>query len=538
MGYSITTKDGITIDNIPEDVAPDSQILKDRVAQIRSGGKAAPAPAPAGAPQSWADVAGKALSNLPSSTANVFQGIGETVMHPVQAAENLYKIGKGSVQNVTGMGSDVEAQNMADAVNKFYKQRYGSEAGLKQAIATDPAGVMADVASLAGGGAGVLSKVPGMTKAASVLSQTASAVDPMVNALRAGKAAVAAPTWAGKQIVGMKTGVGTEALGEAYRAGEAGGKTAETFAANMRGNVPVTQVLEDAKSNLSAMNKAKQDQYRSGMVDIKNDKTALDFGDIDKALSNAEARTKFGTKITDSTANKAVEDVRAIVDDWKNSDPAQYHTPEGMDALKKKINDEVLSKLDVVKDKNAHGAIGDVYKTTKSTIEKQAPTYAKVMKDYTEASDLMTEIERTLSLGQKASADAAMRKLQSIMRNNVNTNFGNRLDLARELEAAGGKEIVPAIAGQTFNTWTPRGIQKAAAAPTSLMSYGVGGAPLAVADLAASSPRLAGEVSYGAGKLAGALRKGTAAMPQQLKNVDPRVLANILYQLNQPKGQQ
>ena len=44
MPYSITTKDGITINNIPDDVAPDSPELIERVAQIRlSGGQAQPA---------------------------------------------------------------------------------------------------------------------------------------------------------------------------------------------------------------------------------------------------------------------------------------------------------------------------------------------------------------------------------------------------------------------------------------------------------------------------------------------------------------
>ena len=38
MPYSITTKDGITINNIPDDVAPDSPDLKSRVAAIRAGG--------------------------------------------------------------------------------------------------------------------------------------------------------------------------------------------------------------------------------------------------------------------------------------------------------------------------------------------------------------------------------------------------------------------------------------------------------------------------------------------------------------------
>jgi hypothetical protein len=38
MPYSITTKDGITINNIPDDVAPDAPELKQRVAQIRASG--------------------------------------------------------------------------------------------------------------------------------------------------------------------------------------------------------------------------------------------------------------------------------------------------------------------------------------------------------------------------------------------------------------------------------------------------------------------------------------------------------------------
>lgn len=44
MPYSITTKDGITINNIPDNVDPNSQELKDRVARIRaSGGEEKPA---------------------------------------------------------------------------------------------------------------------------------------------------------------------------------------------------------------------------------------------------------------------------------------------------------------------------------------------------------------------------------------------------------------------------------------------------------------------------------------------------------------
>lgn len=51
MSYSITTKDGITIDNIPDDVVPDSPDLKARVAAIRAGGGAAALETPAQPPK-------------------------------------------------------------------------------------------------------------------------------------------------------------------------------------------------------------------------------------------------------------------------------------------------------------------------------------------------------------------------------------------------------------------------------------------------------------------------------------------------------
>jgi hypothetical protein len=101
------------------------------------------------------------------------------------------------------------------------------------------------------------------------------------------------------------------------------------------------------------------------------------------------------------------------------------------------------------------------------------------------------------------------------MRNNVNTNYGNRLDLAGKLEAAGGQEIMPAIAGQALNSWTPRSIQGlAASSPAMIGSYAFGGMPGVIANAALTSPRLAGEASYGIGKItrpnvmANALRQG------------------------------
>jgi hypothetical protein len=481
--------------------------------------------------RTWGDVPLEALSNLPASVGGVVKGVGEAIASPIETAKGLYKVGKGAVQNVTGLGDDREAQQAASAVGDFYKQRYGSEEGFKQALATDPAGVLADASTVLTGGAGMAAKVPMLAKGAAVAGKVGASIDPLVAALRGGQAAVSGAGSVAKQVLGKTTGVGSEAIGEAYKAGKAGNTA---FTENMRGNAPMTDVLDTAKADLEAMNRAKQAEYRSGMVDIKNDKSVLDLSGVDSAIQKAFDRVSFKGQIKDQYAAEAASKAREMVDNWKNLDPAEYHTPEGLDALKQQVG-SVLESIPL-EQKNARAIVGDVYNSIKSEINTQAPTYSKVMKDYATASEQIKEIERALSLGQKASADTAMRKLQSLMRNNVNTNYGNRLNLAKALEQAGGQEIMPALAGQAMSDWTPRGLQGAAVAPTSMVAYGAGGIPLAVGNAASSSPRLVGEAAYGAGQIAGGLRKLGNRVPNS--PVDPRILANALYQANQMKGQQ
>jgi hypothetical protein len=178
----------------------------------------------------------------------------------------------------------------------------------------------------------------------------------------------------------------------------------------------------------------------------------------------------------------------------------------------------------------------DVYNSVKSEITKQAPEYAKTMKDYIAASDQIKEIERALSLGQKSSVDTAMRKLQSLMRNNVNTNYGNRQALARQLEQMGGKDLMPALAGQALNSPTPRGLQALGATGTGVAAFFN---PSVLPLLAAQSPRLSGEAALAAGRVAGASRAGADALQRipGVNKVDPRILANALYQMQQIKEQ-
>jgi hypothetical protein len=255
----------------------------------------------------------------------------------------------------------------------------------------------------------------------------------------------------------------------------------------------------------------------------------LNFDGIDKALTDAQAKVAFKGKIKNEAAAQKLGEVEAKVNEWKSLDPAEYHTPEGLDALKQSIG-ETLESIPF-ESAQQRMVIGDVYNAVKGEINKQAPTYAKTMKAYSEATDQIKEIERALSLGKKASVDTAMRKLQSLMRNNVQTNYGQRLNLAKQLEETGGQQLMPALAGQALSEMTPRGLQRATSIPTSLGAFSVGGLPAALAYGAVSSPRLMGGAAYGAGSTA----RGLLDVRNRLPELDYPTMFNLLYQSQQPK---
>ena len=465
----------------------------------------------------YGEMMGQAVQNIIPSATNMATGLYQAVTNPVQTVSGLLDVGAGALQKalpkpvvdfVNQFESNPEAaqraMNAATAVGGAMKERYGSVEGIKNTIATDPVGAMGDLSTLLGGGAALAGRIPMAGKVASTLTTASDITNPITLAGKGVSKTADMASALVKSGLGLKTGVGTEPITQAVKAGREGN---QTFVENMRGTVPMMQVLDDAKSNLAKMNLDKQAEYRSGMVNIKNDKTQLDFTGIDQAIADAQKYSSYKGKVVNQGAADVLDDIKTKVDDWKKSDPAEYHTPEGIDKLKQSIW-ESIEKLPR-ESKTAYSAAKEVYDSVKKEISKQAPEYSKVMLDYSQSSDKIKEIERALSLGDKASADTAMRKLQSLMRNNVNTNYGNRLDMARELEKAGGNEMMPALAGQAMSSKLPRGLQSATNIPSSYLAYGVGGPALAAADLMASSPRLVGEASYKYGQLANALGQAT-----------------------------
>lgn len=506
--------------------------------------KAAAKPSPvAKKPREWSDVPGEALSNLLPSAGNLVSGIAQAVMNPIDTATNVLDVGAGAVRNALPErlvqaidrldGGSARGQQMsqkASATGQFFKDRYGSMEGVKNTLATDPVGALADASTVLTGGAALAGKV-GLSGTGAALRTAGNAINPVGIAAKGGaKLARGLGNGAANVIGGLGTHTGAETIKQAFRSGREGGQSAKAFTDNMRGNVPITDVLDDAKANIEAMGRAKSEAYRADMANVRGDRTVLAFDGIDGAVTDAFKSATFKGQVKNTKAAQVQQQIAEEVANWKSLDPAEFHTPEGLDALKQKIGGIVEGIP--FEEKTARMVGNKVYNSIKTEIVKQAPTYAKTMKAYSEATEQIREIERALSLGGKASVDTAMRKLQSLTRNNVNTNYGNRLRLAQEMEQQGGRAIMPALSGQALSSWTPRGLGGVAAGGLGLGGYAVGGAPLAAGSLALQSPRLMGEAAFATGQAARLGAAPVRAAGGLLDNlgIDPLDLPNALYQ--------
>lgn len=308
-------------------------------------------------------------------------------------------------------------------------------------------------------------------------------------------------------IGGLGTHTGAESLRSLARAGMASPERAAIARANLRGEEAMTNVLEDAQAALQTMRASRGTTYREGMENIAGANKELAFKPIEDSFNALEDSYKIdGTwKVGKETQNKLTE-IKDVLTEWKNK--PELHTTMGFDALKQRIDDLMPSSLEAGQGRRA---VSKIRNDVKNIIVKQNPEYAKTMKDYESAIELEREIERALSLGQKASADTAMRKLQSLTRNNVNTNYGNRLQLARALEQYGGANIMDRVAGQAMSSAVPRGLGGIQAGGTAVASMTN---PAFLATLPFQSPRLMGEAALAsgvagrkAGQVANALRQ-------------------------------
>jgi hypothetical protein len=477
--------------------------------------------------RSWSDVPGEALRNAPSSAANLGKALVQPIIAPVETARGLGEVLAGGARNAAQAILPESAFNYldsfsdpqrkqdytakADAVGQFYSDRYGSAEGLKNTLATDPVGAAADAAMVLYGGGAL---APG--RAGSAISKAGSVVDPIANTGRAiGKAA----DFAGRRtadVLGMTTGAGATPIRTAY---DAGRKNNAAFVDQMRGNAPMDDVVSMAERGVGDMVKQRGDYYAAWMPVVKSDRTILDYAPVRKKLADATGMVEYKGVVKDAKAAEVLSNIQRLVDDFENIPGDQGKNIAGMDALKQAVGD---IRLGTQPGTTARKVADTLYNEVKAQITKQAPQYADIMKNYSNASDTIGEMRRTLSINDKASTDTTMRKLQSVMRNNVNTNYGARQKLVDAL-AQSEPDLPFALAGQALNDYTPRGLARVTAGGTG---FAATMNPSLLAALPAASPRLVGEAAFASGRFSKAIERAA-----QKAGMSPEKMARLLIAL-------
>ena len=352
------------------------------------------------APQSMGlgEMASSAVGNLPGSAWQFAKDVTAPIHSPVETAKGLGGLAAGVVQNRFreaknfALGSDDapgENEQKLEALVSFIGDRYGGLENIKRTVAEDPAGFLADVAGLAMGGGGLAAKVAGTAsrvgKVGAAVQKAGRAIDPArlasAGAKRAGQAASTAVT----EVLGLTTGASAAPIKVAFRSGKQGGAKGKAFLESIKGNVPMDQVVEEARAAVGKMHQDKMEAYRTGLGSAFKDtaQKPIDFGKVAETADKAMGQGQFkGVNISESTGAVRTK-IKARLEQWEALDPAEFHTVEGMDALRKSIGDVVDSAPYGTPERRL---ANEVYFAVRKSIEAQAPGYGKVLKGYHEAS--------------------------------------------------------------------------------------------------------------------------------------------------------
>lgn len=494
-------------------------------------------------------VIGGAIANTPSSAWNLANDYYQAIRHPIQTADAMLDVAAGGISNgleyATGldMFPENKATATADAVGQFYKDRYGGWENVKNTIATDPIGFVADasVPLTLGGNAGA--RAPGvMGRVGQIAASTGRMIDPVTHVPEVARVLARR----GANALGVRNGAGSAAIFDTFNTARSG-TAAERAAldANLKGTANIEDVVPVARRALQGIRDDRAAAYTSNMQATRGSAAQIPFQPIVDAWNRTlDTMTQGGMWTGGSQSTAMARKLHGIISTWANSPSA--HTPWGLDGLKKRISKEVTTLGPGVKTDVAEA--NRLAETMRDTVEQQIiandPGYAQAMQAYAEPSNLIRQLESSLSLNNKASVDTTLRKLQSVMRNNVSTNWGYRRTLADELNAR-EPTLIPALAGQSLNSGEARGVARMGAGNSALSTgliaslAGLGpAAALGVAGVShvASIPRVAGEIAQKSGQVAGLLDQAANVAPARVRAVARKAVSPEVRGATQEAG--
>jgi len=479
----------------------------------------------------------QALRNVPESTAQLAMGALAIPKDAIISALSGERVGLyKTLPDLAGelirqAGGAPTGENTA-AISQMLQERYGGLDNIQRTAIKDPLGLAADFSTVLSGGGTALAKVPGVIgKVGEGVAQVGRVIDPLsgVTALATegvpaayrgarerAPSAITGIENAPSNLVGWPSGAGgaavREATGAGFETGTRGAPTprSEAFTQNMR-NAPGAAAANVSAAR-DAVERLKDANYKQYLEDTKSlgiNPQPLDFSKVQQRIdeikpANYEAYLGMADRPTEHIA---WERMKRTVDEYgaQAAQNPDLLLPINVDNFKQNLFD-IGSKATGAYDSKATAIADKAYGAVRGLIAEADPLYDAAMKASREGIEAVKELEHAFSLApgrdRRVNVDAATRKLQSIWRNNASTNYGQRVALGDLIAKYDPEGVVAAGgAGQMLSSATPRGMSGTIAGGTALGGLTLSPASLAI--LPALVPRLVGEASYGAGRLAG-----------------------------------
>lgn len=447
--------------------------------------------------RSAASLADVALGDLP---ATAVQQLGYAVARPFTTPEKaaaMSQTAASAISNPVGrlFGVEQTPEYQQEAGRQIMNVAGRGVGALAQAIAAKTGAPLSDVENMLGTALVALPETARVARQSNLLGPA----QPVANALVQTKAKLGEST-AGMaaNVTGAVSGKPGVAYSEAFKAGKAGDTS---FLENLRGKVTPDELLTTVQQGIDKIRADTSATYQTAKTGWAADKTPLDFAPIDTAYQKVkDSLTVNGKSKIGAAEQKIVDEIGTVLDEWR-ADPAARTTLD-LDALKQRI-DAIYPESP--KQKNAQRAITEVRNAVKDAIVKQAPDYAKAMKDYDVQMTLLRDIEKGLSTGDKVAKETTINKLLSTLKDKPATDF--RRQLVDAVQQQGGVNVMPAIAGQELAQWIPSsGVGRAVMGGGLTTAAALRHPGLALA-VPFASPRLMGEAYYKIGQTAGAGRR-------------------------------
>lgn len=309
----------------------------------------------------------------------------------------------------------------------------------------------------------------------------------------------------GSEALGATTGTGAGVINKYTSSIAKGGEIADIANQARKGNLNPQDIVEEAKTAFGTLIKERSDDYSTQLSKLKTKSNVIDHTPIiqkfNKQLEdfgvffNSDGSPNFSRAPGLGRYEKDLQGLSSTLAEWGTREGD--NTIAGIDKLKQVIDDFKIGSQDSKKFdtfvSNLRSEAKDIIKRDlmKSKDLKTLSTYEKMLGDYEKSTKEIREIQKALSLGDKASVDTAFRKLSTVLR----TNNEIRQQAIQRLDEITGGTLLPKIAGQQLSEILPRGLSRIVTTGGTGIGLATGAGIISMLKIALfTSPRLVGKL--------------------------------------------